>query len=112
VPVKRLLNKVRAHGIHGKILHWIESWLRGRRQRVVLNREGDRNCLEKVQQRAIKMVSGLKSNIYEERLRELNLPTLLGDTRRTWSWYTRYSTRKVGWITLPGSRKLRMDREL
>jgi hypothetical protein len=39
--------------------------------------EGDRNCLEKVQQRAIKMVSGLKSNIYEERLRELNLPILL-----------------------------------
>jgi ribonuclease P/MRP protein subunit RPP40 len=39
--------------------------------------EGDRNCLEKVQQRAIKMVSGLKSKIYEERLRELNLPTLL-----------------------------------
>jgi len=39
--------------------------------------EGDRNCLEKVQQRAVKMVSGLKSNIYEERLRELNLPTLL-----------------------------------
>jgi hypothetical protein len=29
-----------------------------------------------------------------------------------WSWYTRYSTRKVGWITLPGSRKLIMDREL
>jgi ribonuclease P/MRP protein subunit RPP40 len=39
--------------------------------------EGDRNGLEKVQQRAVKMVSGLKSNIYEERLRELNLPTLL-----------------------------------
>ncbi len=39
--------------------------------------EGDRNCLEKVQQRAVKMVSGLKSNVYEERLRELNLPTLL-----------------------------------
>ncbi len=39
--------------------------------------EGDRNCLEKVQQRASKMVSGLKSNIYEERLSELNLPTLL-----------------------------------
>jgi ribonuclease P/MRP protein subunit RPP40 len=39
--------------------------------------EGDRNCLEKVQQRAIKMVFGLKSNIYEERLRELNMPTLL-----------------------------------
>jgi ribonuclease P/MRP protein subunit RPP40 len=39
--------------------------------------EGDRNCLEKVQQRAVKMVSGLKSNVYEERLRELSLPTLL-----------------------------------
>ena len=38
--------------------------------------EGDRNCLEKVQQRAVKMISGLKSNIYEERLRELNLQTL------------------------------------
>ena len=39
--------------------------------------EGDRSCLEKVQQRAVKMVSGLKSHVYEERLRELNLPTLL-----------------------------------
>jgi ribonuclease P/MRP protein subunit RPP40 len=38
--------------------------------------EGDRNCLEKVQQRAVKMISGLKSNIYKERLRELNLQTL------------------------------------
>ncbi len=37
VPIKRLLKKVRAHGIHGQILHWIESWLRGRKQRVVLN---------------------------------------------------------------------------
>jgi hypothetical protein len=37
VPIKRLLKKVRAHGIHGQVLHWIESWLRGRRQRVVLN---------------------------------------------------------------------------
>jgi hypothetical protein len=32
VPIKRLLKKVRAHGIHGQILQWIESWLRGRRQ--------------------------------------------------------------------------------
>jgi hypothetical protein len=37
VPIKRLLKKVRAHGIRGQVLHWIESWLRGRRQRVVLN---------------------------------------------------------------------------
>jgi hypothetical protein len=59
--------------------------------------EGDRNCLEKAQQRAIKMVSGLRINSYEERLRELNLPsanTEKGDTRQTWSWSTRYSTRR------------------
>ncbi len=30
-----------------------------------------------MQLRAVKMISGLKSNISEERLRELNLPTLL-----------------------------------
>ncbi len=28
---------MRAHGIRGKILTWIEQWLTGRRQRVVLN---------------------------------------------------------------------------
>ena len=37
VPIKRLLKKVRAHGIHGQVLQWIENWLKGRRQRVVLN---------------------------------------------------------------------------
>jgi ribonuclease P/MRP protein subunit RPP40 len=37
VPVERLLNKCRAHGIRGRVLHWIRSWLTGRRQRVVLN---------------------------------------------------------------------------
>jgi hypothetical protein len=37
VPIKRLLKKVRAHGISGQILHWMESWLVGRRQRVVFN---------------------------------------------------------------------------
>ncbi len=29
VPIKRLLKKVRAHGIHGQVLHWIESLLEG-----------------------------------------------------------------------------------
>jgi hypothetical protein len=30
VPIKRLLKKVRAHGISGQILQWIESWLGGK----------------------------------------------------------------------------------
>ena len=37
VPRQRLLRKVRAHGIRGPVLRWIEEWLSGRRQRVVLN---------------------------------------------------------------------------
>ena len=38
--------------------------------------EGDKACLEEVQQRAVRMVSGLKSDEYSERLSELGLPTL------------------------------------
>ena len=38
--------------------------------------EEDKCCLEKVQQKAIKMVSGLRMRTYEERLRELGLTTL------------------------------------
>jgi hypothetical protein len=37
VPKERLLRKIRAHGILGRVLGWIRSWLSGRRQRVVLN---------------------------------------------------------------------------
>ena len=37
VPVKRLLKKVRAHGIGGQLYNWIEAWLKDRLQRVVLN---------------------------------------------------------------------------
>jgi len=37
VPHARLLNKLQAHGISGKILQWIGEWLNGRQQRVVLN---------------------------------------------------------------------------
>ncbi len=37
VPVKRLLAKLKAHGIAGKIWDLVASWLSERRQRVVLN---------------------------------------------------------------------------
>ena len=37
VPRERLINKVRAHGIHPELVRWIDAWLTGRHQRVVLN---------------------------------------------------------------------------
>ena len=37
VPHIRLMSKVRALGITGKIHRWIENWLNNRKQRVVLN---------------------------------------------------------------------------
>ena len=37
VPVERLVKKVKAHGVGGRVLNWIAAWLRGRKQRVVLN---------------------------------------------------------------------------
>jgi hypothetical protein len=37
VPRRRLLRKVRAHGITGQQWQWIRNWLTGRRQHVVLN---------------------------------------------------------------------------
>lgn len=37
VPHRRLLLKLEAMGIGGKVLRWIEAWLHGRKQRVVLN---------------------------------------------------------------------------
>ena len=37
VPHRRLLRKVRAHGIDGAVADWIENWLKDRRQRVVVN---------------------------------------------------------------------------
>jgi len=36
VPHKRLVLKLAAHSIGGKILKWIENWLQGRKHRMVL----------------------------------------------------------------------------
>ena len=37
VPTERLLKKVAAHGIGGKVGKWIREWLTGRKQRVSVN---------------------------------------------------------------------------
>ena len=37
VPHQRLLMKMRSHGIMEKVVEWVEAWLSGRKQRVVLN---------------------------------------------------------------------------
>ena len=37
VPDVCLMSKVRAHGILGNVARWIEEWLHGRKQHVVLN---------------------------------------------------------------------------
>ena len=39
VPHERLMRKVKAHGIDGRVLNWIEAWLKNRTQRVVINGE-------------------------------------------------------------------------
>jgi len=38
--------------------------------------EANKECLEKIQRRAVNMVSGLKGRTYEEKLKELEIPTL------------------------------------
>ena len=46
VPHKRLLRKVAAHGIDGKLLKWISAWLSGRKQRVQINgKKSDWGCV-------------------------------------------------------------------
>ena len=39
VPHQRLLLKLKAHGIGNGMINWIEKWLIGRRQRVVVDGE-------------------------------------------------------------------------
>ena len=37
VPHRRLISKVKSHGITGDLSNWIENWLSNRKQRVVIN---------------------------------------------------------------------------
>ena len=37
VPHKRLILQLKTNGIQGQILNWIEAWLSGRQQRMILN---------------------------------------------------------------------------
>jgi hypothetical protein len=43
IPHKKLIIKLKAHGIDGEVLLWIEDWLRDREQRVVINGESSGN---------------------------------------------------------------------
>lgn len=39
VPHLRLLAKLKEIGVRGRVLDWIAEWLKGRKQRVVINGE-------------------------------------------------------------------------
>ena len=74
--------------------------------------QADIDCLEAVQKRAVKIISGLRANTYEERLRELGLPSLQArrleidmvqtykivnnmDTDNSELWFERADSRRV-----------------
>ena len=38
--------------------------------------QADTQCLEAVQQRAVRVISGLRASTYEDKLRELGMPSL------------------------------------
>ena len=45
VPKARLLAKIKAHGIEGRVLNWISEWLTDRKQRMVLNGSYSEWCM-------------------------------------------------------------------
>jgi retron-type reverse transcriptase len=49
VPHKRLIEKLKAHGIRGEVANWIEEWLRDRIQRVVVGLNGENSELKQVE---------------------------------------------------------------
>ena len=50
VPHRRVVSKLKSHGIQGKILDWISEWLRGRVRRV---------CIRGVKSSWIEVLSGV-----------------------------------------------------
>ena len=87
VPHQRLLIKLRGYGIKNNCLNWISSFLSGRHQRVVVKGEMSKwypvdsgvpqgSVLERIQQRATKLVQGLSHLPYQAHLQHLNLYSL------------------------------------
>eukprot|EP00061_Rhincodon_typus_P011358 g36307.t1 len=71
VPHRKLIQKIKMHGIHGDLAAWIQNWLVHRRQRVLV--EGcfaggrkDVEALETVQNRFTRMLPGLDGMRYKE----------------------------------------------
>ena len=64
----------------------------------------EKEVLEKVQQRAVSMISGLKAKEYEQKLKELEMTTLEeGHHQADMAWSTRSSLVRTRWILLSGS---------
>ena len=79
--------------------------------------EADINLLESVQKRAIRMVSGLNSNVYEERLKEVNLTTLYhrrqrGDMLEVWKILNgKEDVDYTTWFTLASDHQTQITRQ-
>ena len=64
----------------------------------------EKEVLEKVQQRAVSMISGLKAKEYEQKLKELEMTTLEERHHQAdMAWSTRSSLVRTRWILLSGS---------